>query len=30
VLTLIATPVGPVVFAPFEIPNPKPCCADHA
>jgi hypothetical protein len=30
VLTLTTTPVGPGVFAPFEIPNPTPCCADHA
>jgi hypothetical protein len=29
-LTLTVTPVAPGVFAPFEVPNPTPCCADHA
>jgi hypothetical protein len=28
-LTLIATPTSNGVFAPFEVPNPTPCCADH-
>jgi hypothetical protein len=29
-LTLTVTPVAPGVFAPFEVPNPTPCCADHS
>lgn len=29
-LTLVATPAGPGRIAPFEVPNPTPCCADHA
>lgn len=29
VLTLAVTPVRPGVCAPFEVPNPTPCCADH-
>jgi hypothetical protein len=28
-LTLIATPLGPGRIAPFELPNPTPCCAGH-
>lgn len=28
-LVLAATPVGPDTIAPFELPNPTPCCADH-
>ncbi|MFJ8577888.1 hypothetical protein [Micromonospora sp. NPDC093277] len=28
-LTLIVTPAGPGRVAPFEVPNPTPCCADH-
>ncbi|MEV4757929.1 hypothetical protein AB0J86_22815 [Micromonospora sp. NPDC049559] len=29
VLTLVATPAGAGRIAPFEVPNPTPCCADH-
>jgi len=28
-LTLIVTPAGPGRVAPFEAPDPTPCCADH-
>jgi hypothetical protein len=28
-LTLIVTPAGGGGVAPFEVPNPTPCCADH-
>jgi hypothetical protein len=28
-LTLIAAPAGPGRIAPFEVPDPTPCCADH-
>ena len=28
-LVLAVTPAGPGRFAPFEVPNPTPCCADH-
>lgn len=28
-LTLIATPAPSGRIAPFEVPNPTPCCADH-
>jgi hypothetical protein len=28
-LTLTITPVKPGLYAPFEVPNPTPCCADH-
>ncbi|MEV1288846.1 hypothetical protein [Micromonospora sp. NPDC049679] len=28
-LTLIATPLRPGRIAPFEMPNPTPCCAGH-
>jgi hypothetical protein len=28
-LTLIVTPVAGGGVAPFEVPNPTPCCADH-
>jgi hypothetical protein len=28
-LTLVAMPAGPGRIAPFEVPNPTPCCADH-
>lgn len=30
VLTLMATPVAGGRIAPFELPHPTPCCADHA
>jgi hypothetical protein len=30
ILTLVTTPVAPGEYAPFEVPNPTPCCADHA
>lgn len=30
VLTLITTPAPGGRIAPFEVPNPTPCCADHA
>jgi hypothetical protein len=29
-LTLVATPAPSGRIAPFEVPNPTPCCADHA
>ncbi|WP_213454031.1 hypothetical protein [Rhizomonospora bruguierae] len=29
-LTLVTTPVAGGGIAPFEVPNPTPCCADHA
>jgi hypothetical protein len=29
ILTLTTTQVAPGGYAPFEIPNPTPCCADH-
>jgi hypothetical protein len=29
-LTLVATPAPDGRIAPFEVPNPTPCCADHA
>ncbi|GAB3897411.1 hypothetical protein GCM10029964_080190 [Kibdelosporangium lantanae] len=29
VLTLTVSPVAPGEYAPFEVPNPTPCCADH-
>lgn len=29
-LTLVATPAPAGRIAPFEVPNPTPCCADHA
>jgi hypothetical protein len=29
-LTLLTMPAGPGLFAPYEVPNPTPCCADHA
>jgi hypothetical protein len=29
-LVLVTTPVAAGVLAPFEVPNPTPCCADHA
>lgn len=29
VLTLVTTPVRDGVLAPFEVPNPTPCCADR-
>ena len=29
-LVLVTTPVEAGVLAPFEVPNPTPCCADHA
>jgi hypothetical protein len=29
-LTLITTPAPGGRIAPFEVPNPTPCCADHA
>jgi hypothetical protein len=29
-LTLTTTPVGPGAYAPFEVPNPTPCCANHS
>ena len=29
-LVLAVTPAGPGRYAPFEVPNPTPCCADHA
>jgi hypothetical protein len=28
-LTLIAAPAGPGRIAPFEVPDPTRCCADH-
>jgi hypothetical protein len=28
-LTLITTPAGPGRIAPFEVPDPRPCCVDH-
>jgi hypothetical protein len=28
-LTLLAMPAGEDRIAPFEVPNPTPCCADH-
>jgi hypothetical protein len=28
-LTLVATPAPAGRIAPFEVPNPTPCCADH-
>nr|MDT0658567.1 hypothetical protein [Micromonospora sp. DSM 115978] len=28
-LVLIAAPAGPGRIAPFELPDPTPCCADH-
>ncbi|MCK2243147.1 MULTISPECIES: hypothetical protein [unclassified Crossiella] len=28
-LTLTVTPAGDNTYAPFEVPNPTPCCADH-
>jgi hypothetical protein len=28
-LTLMATPAPGGHIAPFEVPNPTPCCADH-
>lgn len=28
-LTLIAAAAGPGLIAPFEVPDPTPCCADH-
>jgi hypothetical protein len=28
-LTLVATPAPGGRIAPFEVPNPTPCCADH-
>lgn len=28
-LTLVATPAPDDHIAPFELPNPTPCCADH-
>lgn len=28
-LVLAVTPAGPGRYAPFEVPNPTPCCADH-
>jgi hypothetical protein len=29
-LTLITTPAAGDRIAPFEVPNPTPCCADHS
>jgi hypothetical protein len=29
VLTLVTTPAAGGRLAPFEVPNPTPCCADH-
>jgi hypothetical protein len=29
-LTLVTTPAAGGRLAPFEVPNPTPCCADHA
>jgi hypothetical protein len=29
VLTLVATPAAGGRIAPFEVPDPTPCCADH-
>jgi hypothetical protein len=29
VLTLVCTPAPGGVIAPFEVPNPTPCCVDH-
>jgi hypothetical protein len=28
-LTLVATPAAGGRIAPFEVPNPTPCCANH-
>jgi hypothetical protein len=28
-LVLAVAPAGPGRYAPFEVPNPTPCCADH-
>jgi hypothetical protein len=28
-LTLVTTPARHDRIAPFEVPNPTPCCADH-
>jgi hypothetical protein len=28
-LTLVAMPTPDGHIAPFEVPNPTPCCADH-
>jgi hypothetical protein len=29
-LSIALTPAPGAAFAPFEVPNPTPCCADHA
>jgi hypothetical protein len=29
-LALAVSAVEPGLYAPFEVPNPTPCCADHA
>jgi hypothetical protein len=29
-LTLVVLPAAGGVLAPFEVPDPTPCCADHA
>lgn len=29
-LTLVTMPAAGGTIAPFEVPNPTPCCADHA
>jgi hypothetical protein len=29
-LTLALVPAAGGALAPFEVPNPTPCCADHA
>jgi hypothetical protein len=29
-LVLAVTPVRDGRYAPFEVPNPTPCCADHS
>ena len=29
VLTLVTMPAAGDRLAPFEVPNPTPCCADH-
>jgi hypothetical protein len=29
-MTLLAMPAGESALAPFEVPDPTPCCADHA
>jgi hypothetical protein len=29
-LTLLTMPAGDGLIAPYEVPNPTPCCADHA